>query len=524
MLQRSASTVRAIVAATSRRFSAEAAVTPPPPKEKAVAAAGRSKSGSGGAVKENLRKSLINLVYAKRSAVVAIRKWKEEGNKVQKYELNRIVRELRTLKRYKHALEVCEWMRQQPDIKLVAGDYAVHLDLVTKVRGLASAEKFFEDLPENMRGRLACTSLLHSYVRNKLPSKAEALMEKMKECDFLKSPLPFNHMLSIYIANKQLEKVPEVIQDLNKHTKPDIFTYNLWLTACSGEDDAETAEKVFKELKKSKLDPDWVTYSILTNLYIKNKLHEQALPMLKEMEKQASRKNRLVYPSLISLYTGIGDSEAVHRLWKEMKWNFRKMNDAEYICMVSSLSKLGELAEVERVYNEWESVSTSHRPGVPNVLIAAYMNKNQLEEAKAMHKRMEQKGIPPCYTTWELLTWVHLKTGEIEKALDCFKNAVASVQKWNPDARLIRGVLDAVEQKGDVERAEQFLVMLRGAGCLSTDVYNSLLRTYARAGKMPLVVVERMKKDKVELDEGTRELIGKTRDLPVSEENCHVVA
>jgi hypothetical protein len=46
-------------------------------------------------------------VYPKRSAVIAINKWKEEGHTLpRKYQLNRMIRELRKNKRYKHALEV----------------------------------------------------------------------------------------------------------------------------------------------------------------------------------------------------------------------------------------------------------------------------------------------------------------------------------------------------------------------------------------------------------------------------------
>ncbi|CAN1246882.1 Pentatricopeptide repeat-containing protein At4g02820, mitochondrial [Linum grandiflorum] len=514
LLQRATSTVRAIAAATARRLTTEAAAT----EEKIVA-----KVSEG----EKLRKSLINLVHPKRSAVVTLQKWREEGNKIQKYQMNRIVRELRGLKRFKHALEVCEWMNLQPDIKLVAGDYAVHLDLVAKVRGLPSAEKFFEDLPENMRGSLACTSLLHTYVQNKVPEKAEALMDKMTECGFLKNPLPFNHLLSMYIANKQLEKIPEVIQKLRTYTTPDIFTYNLRLTACAGEDDVETAEKVFKELKKVTLEPDWVTYSILANLYVKRKLHEQALPMLKEMEKLASRNNRATYPSLISLYTAIGDSDAVHRIWGQLKSCFakvnRKNNDAEYICIMTSLVKLNELSEAEKVFGEWESISTSVHPGIPNVLLAAYINNNQLEEARKLHERMEKKRVPPCYTTWELLTSMHLKTGQTKEALDCFQKAVVCVNKWNPDTEWIQQVFSVLEQQGDIEGAEKFLVILRDAGHSSTEVYNSLLRTYAHAGKMPLIVMERMKKDNVELDEETHELLEKTRNMPVSEAASFII-
>ena len=56
--------------------------------------------------RDTLGRRLLSLVYPKRSAVIAINKWREEGHTARKYELNRIVRELRKLKRYKHALEV----------------------------------------------------------------------------------------------------------------------------------------------------------------------------------------------------------------------------------------------------------------------------------------------------------------------------------------------------------------------------------------------------------------------------------
>lgn len=64
------------------------------------------KTGRGGGRRDTLGGRLLRLTYTKRSAVVSIRKWKEEGHTVRKYELNRIVRELRKIKRYKHALEV----------------------------------------------------------------------------------------------------------------------------------------------------------------------------------------------------------------------------------------------------------------------------------------------------------------------------------------------------------------------------------------------------------------------------------
>ncbi|KAK9281555.1 hypothetical protein L1049_004458 [Liquidambar formosana] len=472
---------------------------------------------TGTAGRDTLGRRLLSLVYPKRSAVIAIRKWKEEGHTIRKYELNRIVRELRKFKRYKHALEICEWMKLQEDIKLLPGDYAVHLDLIAKVRGLNSAEKFFLDLPDQMKGQPTCTALLHTFVQYKESDKAEALMKKMSECGFLKYPLPYNHMLSLYISNGQFEKVPGMLQELKKNTSPDVVTYNLLLTVCASQNDVETAEKIFLELKKSKIDLDWVTYSTLTNLYIKKALFEKAASTLKEMEKRTSREDRVAYSSLISLHTNMGDKDGVHQIWKKMKSCFRKMSDAEYTCMIASLVKLREFEEAENIYTEWESVSGTGDCRVPNILLAAYINNGQMEPAENFYNHMVQRGITPSCTTWELLTWGYLKQKQMDKVLDYFKKAVGSVKKWNPNEKLIREVFKKLEEQGDIEGAEQLLVTLRNAGHLSTEIYNLLLQTYAKAGKMPLVIAERMKKDNVELDEETYKLIKITSKMCVSE-------
>ncbi|PWA49225.1 Pentatricopeptide repeat-containing protein [Artemisia annua] len=499
-----------------RHFTASSVAESQPPRV--------TTRNSGG--RDTLGRRLLSLVYTKRSAVIAVKKWKEEGHVVQKYELNRIVRELRKLKRYKHALEICEWMTMQQDIKLLEGDYAVHLDLISKIRGINSAEKFFVDLPDLMKGPLTCTSLLHNYVQHKDTTKAEALMEKMKECNFLKYPLPFNHMMSLYISNGQFEKVPELLHELKKNTDPDIVTYNLLLTACSLRGDTGdliAAEKIFLELKKMKVDPDWVTFSLLTSIYIKNSRFEDALLSVKEMEKRVSRKIRFAYCSVISLYAGLGKTEDVHRIWKKMKSLFRKLNDAEYNCMISSFIKLNLLEEAENLYTEWESVSVTGDTRIPNLILAGYINRHEMTMAEMFfHKRMLDKNIVPSYTSWELLTYGYLHKKEMNKVLECFKKAISSVKKWDPNEKFIREVYKLLEEYGNTEGAEEVLSTLRKAGYVSTEVYNLVLRTYVKAGKMPLIVAERMKKDKVSLNDETHELLKVTSKMCISEVSSYL--
>ncbi|KAL6008543.1 hypothetical protein ACLOJK_034056 [Asimina triloba] len=494
--------------ALQRSFSADAALAP---------SSSSSGSGGGGRASDTIGRRLLTLIFAKRSAVITLNKWAEEGKPLSKYQLNRVVRELRKYKRYKHALEVCEWITTQKTIQLLPGDYAVHLDLIAKVRGLPSAEKFFVDLPEKMRGQATCTSLLHNYVRNKLTVQAEDLMEKMSACGFLKSPLPYNHMITLYIATSQFEKIPPIIEEIKKKTSADVFTYNLWLNMCAICNDVEGAEKVFLELKKEKIPADWVTYSTLAGIYVSANLPEKARDSLKEMEKRVSKQVRVGYCSLISSYANLCDKDNVQRIWKKMKSSFRNMNDAEYTSMIASLVKLGDMKEAERLYDEWCSVSGTKDSRIPNLLLAVYIKESTMDKAEKFHELTVQRGIVPCYTTWELLSWGYLGAAKMDKVLDCFKKALSSVRKWEPNEEMVQAVFSKLEMQGNIKGAEKFLAMLRDAGYVTTMIYNSLLRTYVKAGRMPLIIVERMMKDNVELDEETDQLIKAASKLCVSE-------
>ncbi|RWV89687.1 hypothetical protein GW17_00048155 [Ensete ventricosum] len=490
-----------------------------PPAAAGAGTTTRRRDGSGGG-RDTLGRRLLSLIYPKRSAVVVLRMWEEEDKPIQKYQLNRVVRELRKYKRYKHALEVCpicEWMTTRSHIKLLPGDYAVHLDLVAKVRGLPSAQKFFEDLPGRMKGPSTCNALLHTYVQYKMTDKAESLMEEMSAQGWLRCSLPYNHMLTLYISTGMLNKIPDLLKDLKRNTSPNEITYNLWLSAFAKKNDVIGAEKVLHQMGKDNVTADWVTYSTLANMYIKAACHDKAKEALVEMEKRVFKKDRVAYCSLISLHAGLLDKDNVYRMWNKMKATFRKMSDMEFKCMLSSLTKLGDIEEAESIYGEWESVSGTQDSRVPNILLAFYIKNDMMEKAEKFLVHIVETGVKPSYTTWELLASGNLRKNRMDKVLDCLKKALSSLEKWEPNVGLVKAVFTELEAMGTVEDAENFLVILRDAGYVTTEIYNSLLRTYVKAGKMPLIVAERMKKDNVEMDKETRHLLRVTSKFCISE-------
>ncbi|XP_051205558.1 pentatricopeptide repeat-containing protein At4g02820, mitochondrial [Lolium perenne] len=480
-----------------------------------AASGGGSISAGGG---DTLGKRLLKLIYPKRSAVVVLRRWAEEGRTVQKYQLNRVVRELRKYRRFKHALEICEWMRTQPDMKLLPGDHAVHLDLVAKLRGLASAEKFFEDMPERAKGPSTCTALLHTYTQHGARDKAEAMLREMGRAGHLVCALPFNHMMSLYMSAGDLDKVPETIKQLRRYAVPDLVTYNIWLTYCSRKSSVKGAERVYGLMQDDGVVPDWMTFSLMASIYVNAGMRVEGRDALVEMERRASRKERAAYSSLLTLYASLEDRGNLDRVWGKMRETFRKFSDAEYKCMLTSLTRFGDIAAAEGVYAEWESQSGTKDSRIPNTILSFYIKNGEMEKAESFLQCIVGKGVKPSYSTWELFVWGYLGNNErVGKVLDCVKKALSTLEKWEPNPELVAAIFSHVEKEGDIEAAEELLVVLRGAGYVTTEIYNSVLRTYAKAEMMPLIIDERMGEDKVSMDEQTVRLLKLTSKYPIGE-------
>ncbi|EAZ20702.1 hypothetical protein OsJ_36321 [Oryza sativa Japonica Group] len=476
----------------------------------AAAVSGGAEGGGGeGRGGDTLGRRLLKLIYPKRSAAVVLRRWAEEGRTVQKYQLNRVVCQLRKYRRFKHALE--------RKLSFFRGPRRCTSTSCQRSGGLPSAEKFFEDMPERAKGPSTCNALLHAYVQHGRRDKAEAMLEEMAKAGYLTCALPFNHMMSLYMSSGELEKVPEMIKELRRYTIPDLVTYNIWLTYCSKKNSVKAAEKVYDLMKDERVVPDWMTFSLLGSIYINAGLHVKGRDALVEMEKRASRKERAAYSSLLTLYASLSDRGNLDRVWRKMRETFRKFSDTEYKCMLTSLTRFGDIAEAESFYSEWESASGTRDSRIPNTILAFYIKNGMMEKAEGFLDHIVQKGVKPSYSTWELFVWGYLSDGRMDKVLECLKKALSCLEKWDPNPQLATAIYSQIEEKGDIEAAEKLLVMFREAGYVTTEIYNSVLRTYAKAELMPLIVDERMDQDKVSMDDETRSLLRLTSKYPIGE-------
>ncbi|KAF2286707.1 hypothetical protein GH714_023832 [Hevea brasiliensis] len=344
--------------------------------------------------------------------------------------------------------ELSEAMSKRGMNKTVS-DQAIHLDLVAKTRGITAAENYFIDLPETLKNHLTYGALLNCYCKELMTEEAEALMEKMKELNLGLTSMSYNSLMTLYTKVGQPERIPAVIQEMKtKNIMPDSYTYNVWMRALAAVNDTSGAERVVEEMKRDgRVAADWTTYSNLASIYIDAGLHEKAEKALKELEKRNAHQDHYAFQFLIT-------------------------------CMVEQ-----------------------------GICLRGIARKGRRTEGEGAQERAK-----PNAKTWEIFLGYYLDNEDIKLAVDCLANAISigrgNGQKYVPSPEIVGSFMAHFEQQKDVDRAEGFIEILKKAvDNLGANVFESLIRTYAAAGRTSSVMLRRLKMENVEVSEASQKLL-----------------
>ncbi|KAK7302559.1 hypothetical protein RJT34_13451 [Clitoria ternatea] len=311
---------------------------------------------------DDLRTRILSLRLPKRSATNVLHKWALQGNPIPLSQLRDISKELRRSHRFKHALEISEWMVGHEEYELTDSDYAVRIDLMTKVFGIDAAERYFEGLPLPTKTVETYTALLHSYAAAKLTEKAEELYQRIKDSNLSFDALTYNEMMTLYMSVGQFEKVPTVVEELKQQkVSPDIFTYNLWISSCAATLNIDEVRKILDEMSHDAgSNESWIRYLNLANIYVSvGHLDNATSNSLVENEKRITQSQWITYDFLIILYAGLGSKDKLDQIWNSLRMTKQKMIGRNYICIISSYLMLGHNKEVDEVIDQWKQSTTT---------------------------------------------------------------------------------------------------------------------------------------------------------------------
>ncbi|KAF5733053.1 hypothetical protein HS088_TW17G00589 [Tripterygium wilfordii] len=391
------------------------------------------------------------------SIAAVLDQWIDEGKEVKQDELRVFIKELRKYLRFRHALQISEWMSYQRNHVLSTSDIAVRLDLVSRVHGLEPAEKYFDSIPETMR--------VFQVFR-----KSRATMQKMKKFTLISS-LSYNVMLNLYARLGKYEKLDVLTQEMEEMgISWDKVTYNIILNAHATTADVEEMEKLLMKMEADALiSVNWSTYVVVANGFLKSGLKEKALTMLKRAEQRTyGISRRLAYENILTLYAACGVKDEVYRLWELYK-NIGKLVNSGYLSMLSSLVKLDDIDGAERLLVEWESGTTVFDIRIPNLMIRAYCQKGLLEKAVAYLKRLTESGKELDALPLDCVATGYFINGQIVKAVETMKEAfLARRPGWKPNQNTLAACVKYMKGQGEEEGAEEILKSLKEEGYISS--------------------------------------------------------
>ena len=390
-------------------------------------------------------------------------------------------------------------------------EYAIQLDLIGKVRGLDSAESYFNSLSDQVKIDKVYGSLLNCYVREGLMDESLSHMQKMKELGFASSPLSYNDIMCLYLHSGQLDKIPDVMSEMKKNgVNPDKISYRICINSYGLKSDLNSMEKVLEEMEsQSHITLDWSTYAMVANIYIKAGALDKSLIYLKKCEELVDI-DALGYNYLISLHSSLGHKDQMMRLWGLQKAKCKKQINRDYITMLGLLVKLEEFEEAEVLLKAWESSHQFYDFRIPNILLLGYCKKGLTEKAEAMLRDIVEKGRTPTPNSWAIIAASYLERQNMETAFDCMKEALAVQAEnklWRPKSQVISRILGWLADKGEIEEVKAFVSSLRTVISVNREMYHILIKAHIRVGKEVDCVLESMKNDNIDVNEETEKIL-----------------
>ncbi|KAH6764289.1 hypothetical protein C2S52_013211 [Perilla frutescens var. hirtella] len=455
--------------------------------------------------------SRISPLRQDREVVQVLDQWLSEGRNVHPLELQRIIRDLRSRRRFSQALQVSEWIRRNCVYTLSPGDYAVHLDLVGVVHGCEAAESCFSNLGDQDKDEKTYGALLYCYVREGLLTKTLLHLQRMKDIGYGSSTITYNNLMALYKKAGQLEKIPEILSEMKKNSLvPDNFSYRICISSFGEKSDLSGMEKLLDEMEsQTDITIDWNTYSMVAYQFIKVNEKEKALAYMKKVEEKLD-KDAIGYNHLISLYAHLGNKNEMMRLWVLQKFMCKKQINRDYITMLGSLVKLEEFETAEAVLKEWDSSCHTYDFRVPNTLLIGYCQKGLIDKSEAVLEDIIRRGKKPTPNSWSIIAAGYLDNSNPKKALECMKRALAAIEhndRWKPKPGHATKLLQWLGDEGDIQEVDAFVCQLKTVMPVDREMYHALIKASVRVGKDAGWILDQMQNDKIAVADETQKLL-----------------
>lgn len=373
-------------------------------------------------------------------------------------------------------------------------DYACHLDLIARNRGIENARKYIERVPEPLRNEVLYETLLVNCVCVSDIEKAEEVFKKIRDLSLPLTVSACNQMILLY-KRVARSKVVDILMLMEKENiKPSPFTYKLLIDLKGRSNDMPGIEVVLNEMKVSGFEPGFATRTMVAKFYIYGGLTEKAEAVMKEMEMEYNKDKRHAIRSLLHLYAALSKPDDVARIWKLC--TEPKLED--FLAAIKAWGKLGRIEQAEETFEVMLKTTPKLSSKYYNAMLNVYAENKLVAKGKEFVERMSFDGCPNGPLTWDALINLYVNSGEVGKA----DSLLLNVTEQNPDRRPLYSsyifLLKAYAKRGDIHNSEKIFDRLKKIEYPGrAPPYAVLIDAYVNAKVPPHGFWERMRADNV---------------------------
>ncbi|XP_072983859.1 pentatricopeptide repeat-containing protein At3g16010 [Typha latifolia] len=322
--------------------------------------------------------------------------------------------------------------------------------------------------------------------RAKMVNKACSIFYQIKTRKCQPSSNAYNSMIIMLMQEGHHEKVHELYNEMcnDGHCFPDTVTYTALISTFCKLGRADSAVRLFEEMKENRMQPPARMYTTLISMFFKSENVEEALSLFREMRDQCCIPNVFTYTELIKGLGKAGRVDEAYDFFLEMQQEGCRPDTVLMNNMINILGKAGRLDDAIRLFEEMETLQCIPTVVTYNTVIKAlFESKSHASDVASWFEKMKQKGIAPSSFTYSILIDGFCKTNRVEKALMLLEEM--DEKGFPPCPAAYCSLIDALGKAKRYEAAsELFQELKENCGSSTARVYAVMIKHLGKGGRL----------------------------------------
>eukprot|EP00005_Dracoamoeba_jomungandri_P000476 CAMPEP_0174252574 /NCGR_PEP_ID=MMETSP0439-20130205/1982_1 /TAXON_ID=0 /ORGANISM="Stereomyxa ramosa, Strain Chinc5" /LENGTH=423 /DNA_ID=CAMNT_0015333129 /DNA_START=324 /DNA_END=1595 /DNA_ORIENTATION=- len=256
---------------------------------------------------------------------------------------------------------------------------------------------------------------------------------------------------------------------------PNIDSYNILLHIFGTDEDKILS--IEKEIEEKELYPNYLTFGVLINAYLRVKNPTKALEVLDRMSMYFHKPNKIIFSSLISGLLKLHMDGKAYEMYKTMQGHGYSPSLELLVCFINNYAMKNNLDEALKIWHEIPAIGLKPNRKAYSSMIDALLKHGRVEEAEKYFTEMKAAGIiPDCVTYSSLIN--KYKNVSAERCQQLWNEMVSAGVQADEWAYSI--YIRALETNS-LPSEDIILEMKRRS---TIKAYNSLLYTYGKLNQV----------------------------------------